>query len=118
MISFIVVSLFTKDEALEVIAERLEHDETLEERTALPPQQICHLTSLCLHSTYFQFRHLFNEQLEGAAMGSPLFSIVASIFLEDLEKKALEPLTLKPKMWLRYVVHHLAPRKRRTRNVP
>ena len=36
-------------------------------------------------------------------MGSPLPHIVANIFLEDLDKKALDPLILKPKMWLRYV---------------
>ena len=106
MISFDVVSLFTKvpvEEALDAIAQRLNQDETLEERTTLPPEQICLLTSLCLHSTYFQFQDSFFEQLEGAAMGSPLSPIIEKIFMEDLERKALEPLTLKPKMWLRYV---------------
>lgn len=32
-------------------------------------------------------------------MGSPFSPIAANIFMEELKKKALEPLTLKPKMW-------------------
>ena len=36
-------------------------------------------------------------------MGSPLSPIVANIFLEDLETRALETSAWKPKMWRRYV---------------
>ena len=43
------------------------------------------------------------EQLEGAAMGSPLSSIVANLFMESLEEKALESSPQKPRIWLRYV---------------
>ena len=36
-------------------------------------------------------------------MGSPLSPIVAHIFMEDLEMRALETSPCNPKMWLRYV---------------
>ena len=57
MLSFDVVSLFTKvpvDEALEVIAQRLQHDQTLAERTTLEVEDICKLTEVCFKSTYFR----------------------------------------------------------------
>lgn len=36
-------------------------------------------------------------------MGSPLSPVVADIFMEEFEQKALESTRLKPKLWLRYV---------------
>jgi len=73
MFSFDIVSLFTKvpvDEAIDIISSRLAQDNTLDERTTMPPGTICQLTKLCLSSTYFQFKDSFYEQLEGAAIGS------------------------------------------------
>ena len=106
MISFDVVSLFTKvsvSEAVEVISFRLAEDDTHEDRTQLPPVEICCLTELCLQSTYFQFGENFFEQLEGAAMGSPLSPIVANIFMEALEDWALSSFPYQPRMLVRYV---------------
>ena len=106
MVSFDVVSLFTRvplKEAMEVIFARLEHDETLEERTNIPVHDICHLTEICLTSTYFQFQDAFYEQVDGAAMGSPLSPIVANIYMESMETRALEAFHAKPKLWVRYV---------------
>ena len=63
VISFDVVSLFTNvpvDEALLVIAEGLQQDTTLEERTSIP------IPDLCLESTYSQFGKSFFEQVKGA----------------------------------------------------
>ena len=85
MVSFDVVSLFTCvpiDEALKVIEQRLNEDETLMERTSIPVEDICALTELCLKSTYFQYQDQFYEQIEGAAMGSPLSPIIANIYME------------------------------------
>ena len=106
LVSFDVVSLFTKvpiAEAIDVIADRLHLDDTLEDRTTLSPETICQLMRLCLTSTYFQFKDSYYEQIEGAAMGSPLSPVVANLFMETLEERALATATLQPKTWLRYV---------------
>jgi hypothetical protein len=106
LVSFDVVSLFTKvpiTEAIDVIATRLHRNETLGERTTLPPETICQLMKLCLTSTYFQFKDSFYAQIEGAAMGSPLSPIVANLFTETQEEKSLATTSLQPEMWLRYV---------------
>ena len=45
----------------------------------------------------------FYEQVEGAAMGSPLSPVVANIFMEKFEEGTLKSADLKPTMWRRYV---------------
>jgi retron-type reverse transcriptase len=106
LISFDITSLFTKvpsDEAMKAITEKLTNDESLDVRTTLSVGEICRLTNLCLRSTYFQFSDAFYEQLEGAAMGSPLSPVIANLYMEMFEEKALRLATLQPKMWVRYV---------------
>ena len=49
------------------------------------------------------FEDTFFNQAEGAAMGSPLSPIVANLFMEAFEEKALESAVLRPRMWVRYV---------------
>ena len=44
--------------------------------------------SVCTILT-FLFKTKFYEQIEGAAMGSPVSPIVANLFMEDFERKAL-----------------------------
>ena len=58
---------------------------------------------MCLKSTYFQYQDSYYEQIEGAAMGSPLSPIVANIYMEYFEEMALESAQLRPKVWKRYV---------------
>ena len=106
MVSFDVVSLFTRvpvEEALQVISELLHQDETLMDRTAIPAPDLCHLIELCLKSTYFRFGDLFYEQVEGAAMGSPLSPVVANLYMEAFEKQTLEAALWRPAFWVRYV---------------
>ena len=47
------------------------------------------LLEFCLKNTYFSFQDQFYEQVEGAAMGSPVSPIVANLYMEYLEQKAL-----------------------------
>lgn len=55
MVSFDVKSLFTNvpiDDVLIILMERLQYDETLGDRTTMDPFSTCHLTELCLRSTF------------------------------------------------------------------
>ena len=62
------------------------------------------LLEFCLKKTYFSFQGQFNEQVEGAAMGSPVSPIVANLYMEYLEQKALStaphPLGSGAGMWM------------------
>ena len=65
-----------------------------------------HITSLlefCLQITYFQFQGNFYEKISGAAMGSPISPIVANLFMEEFEVRAIQTAKNPPKMWKRYV---------------
>ena len=67
------------------------------DRTALSPQQVTDLLRMCLTTTYFKYDDSFYDQIEGAAMGSPVSPIVANLFMEDYEGKALEAYQDTPK---------------------
>ena len=61
------------------------------------------LLEFCLKNTYFSFQGQFYEQVEGAAMGSPVSPIVANLYMEYLEQKALSTAPHPPKFCVRYV---------------
>ena len=87
-----VTSLFTSvpiDPALNIIKDLLEKDEKLNDRTVLSFQNIIELLGFCLHNTYFSFQNKFYEQVEGAPMGSLVSPIVANLYMEYFERKAL-----------------------------
>ena len=90
--SYDVSALFTSvpiDPALNIIQDLLEKDNTLKERTVMEVGDIILLLEFCLKNTYFSFQGQFYEQVEGAAMGSPVSPIVANLYMEYLEQKAL-----------------------------
>ena len=100
-----VSALFTsvpEDPALNIIKDLLEKDHTLKERTVLAVSDILLLLDFCLKNTYFSFQNQFYEQVEGAAMGSPVSPIVANLYMEYLEQKALSNAP-HPQFWHRYV---------------
>ena len=61
------------------------------------------LLEFCLKNTYFSFQGQFYEQVEGAAMGSPVSPIVANLYMEYLEQKALSTAPHPPRFWGGYV---------------
>ena len=61
------------------------------------------LLEFCLRSTYFTYRGKFYEQVEGAAMGSPISPIVANLFMENFEMRALQSPPNAPLLWKRFV---------------
>ena len=75
MMSFDVKALFTSvpiEPALVIIEKPLKEDQNLQSRTTMSIQHIMDLLGLCLRGTYFTFNGNFYEQVEGAAMGSPI----------------------------------------------
>ena len=93
MISYDVTALFTSvpiPPVVEIIEDKLNEDNDLPQRTSMNTRHIIRLLEFCLRSTYFVFQGQYYEQTEGAAMGSPLSPIIANIYMEDFETRALE----------------------------
>ena len=106
MVSFDVKALFTSvpaQPAISIIKKLLEEDQTLQQRTTMSVNNITWLLEFCLNSTYFTYQGQHFQQQEGAAMGSPISPIVANLFMEDFEKKALSTSPHPPYFWKRYV---------------
>ena len=104
--SYDVSALFISvpiDPALKIIKDLLEKDHTLKERTVMEVSDIILLLEFCLKNTYSSFQGQFYEQVEGAAMGSPVSPIVANLYMEYLEQKALSSAPHPPRFWCRYV---------------
>ena len=104
--SYDVSALFTSvpiDPALNIIKDLLDKDTTLKERTVMEVGDLILLLEFCLKNTYFSFQGQFYEQVEGAAMGFPVSPIVANLYMEYLEQKALSTASHTPRFWGRYV---------------
>ena len=106
MVSYDVEALFTSvpvESAISIVKKHLEEDRELHQRTALAVKQISCLLEFCLNTTYFTFQGKMYEQVKEAVMGSPIGPIVANLFMEDLETKALDTALSTPKIWKRFV---------------
>ena len=104
--SYDVSALFTSvpiDPALNIIKDLLDKDTTFKERTVMEVGDIILLLEFCLKNTYFLSKASSIEQVEGAAMGSPVSPIVANLYMEYLEQKALSTAPHPPRFWHRYV---------------
>ena len=73
--SFDVKALFTSvsvHPAIQIVKQRLQQDTILPQRTSMSIPQITSLLEFCLTNTYFLFWGKYYEQVQGAAMGSPI----------------------------------------------
>ena len=104
--SFDVKALFTSvpvQPSILIVKQRLQQDNTRPQRTSMSISQITSLLEFCLTHTYFLFQGKYYEQVQGAAMGSPISPLIANIFMEEFEVKALNSFPHPPSLWLRFV---------------
>ena len=57
----------------------------------------------CLNITYFMFQDQFFKQTKAAVMGSPVSPIVANIYMDAFENRAISTALYPPRIWKRYV---------------
>ena len=72
----------------------------------LDREDVMTLLKVVLNNCVFSFQNKFYKQLHGAAMGSPCSPVVANIYMEYFEKRALGPelpISFTINTWLRYV---------------
>ena len=88
-----VVSLFTNipiNKAMVVIRKWLEGDKTLKSRMNLTLNDVMSLLEFVMSMTYFQLDGEFYQQVHIAPMGSPVYVVVADMYMEDLENEAMD----------------------------
>lgn len=98
-----VVSLFTNvplDFVVKGIGKRWH---ILEKISAFPFFEFLAALRLVIDSTFFSFNNVIYKQMFGTPMGSPLFSILADIVLQDLKERALSQISCHIPFYLRYV---------------
>jgi hypothetical protein len=97
LVSFDVESLFTNipvDAAVDTV------------KTLVPdglPHGDLKMVDFCLQNPFFLWNGKFEQQSQGAAMGSPLSPVIAGLYMEKFEEEALETYEKKPKLFLRYM---------------
>ena len=109
LVSYDVTSLFTNiplQEAIDIAINLIfNHNPNLN----ITKKELKKLFLFATSQTHFIFSSKFYNQIDGAAMGSPLAPVLANIFTGFYESKWLNEYNLnKPKFYLRYVDDILA----------
>ena len=104
--SYDVKALFTSvpiQPALNIIEKLLEEDPELQQRTSMTVKHMTCLLEFCLRSTYFTFQNKYYEQVEGTVMDSSISPIVANVYMETFEVRAINTSPHPSLMWKRFV---------------
>ena len=105
-ISYDVKALFTSvsiGPTINIIKEHPEQDKELQQRTTMTVNNIICLLEFCLKNTYFLFQDRYYKQLGEPVMGSILSPIVAYLYMEDFEPKAVSTSPHPPSLWKWYL---------------
>ena len=106
LVSFDVTSLYTNvpiTATLEIIKDSLLNDHNLKAKTDIPIDDFSDIVNFLLTKTWFQYNGKFYKQTDGVAMGGPASSVVAEIFMQSHDKRALSTFLNPPKAYERFV---------------
>ena len=104
MISFDVVSLFTNvplEKTIDIILKKIYRDKLI--KTKIKRDDMKKLLYLCTKEGHFTFNDEVYMQTDGVMMGSPLGSLIANIFMCELENHLVPTLGNVLEGWTRYV---------------
>ena len=104
MVSFDVVSLFTNvplEKTIDIIINKVYKEKRI--KTKIKENKLRALLYLCTKEGHFTFNDEIYVQIDGVMMGSPLGSLIANIFMCELETTLIPKLMDKMKLWTRYV---------------
>ena len=115
LVSFDVIVLFTSipvPVALQIINSKISNCTNFTNVCKIPTEKPIKLLEFTLTNCSFCFNKKFYNQLQGAAMGSPVSPVIANIYMEYFESLAIPSSPKLIKWWFRYVDDvHSATRK-------
>ena len=79
-----------------------ESDVTLPSRTTLTIDDIISLLRFTHSNSFFTYNSTTYRQFHGCAMGSPVSPVIANLYMEEIEERAITNTTYPPKEWDRY----------------
>ena len=92
MVSFDVTSLYTNIpiiDTLNIIKDYVHSDDQFAMKTAIPQDKFLDLVNLVLTTTWYTFNSQFYQQTDGVAMGGPVSSTTAEIYMQAHESTAI-----------------------------
>ena len=90
-------------EAIDIFHQLMLNDPNLSSKTTMTANNIIILFKICVKTTYFMFNLQLYKQINGLAIGASSSGFAADLFMEKLEKKAINTFIEPPKLWKRYV---------------
>ena len=106
MVSYDIKALYPsipQDEAISTFHEKMVNDPHLDQKTTMSALQVTSLFKTIDTKTYFQFNKKLYIQSNGLAIGASTSGFAADLYMEKIERIALDTFAHPPEIWLRYV---------------
>ena len=104
------------DPSIQIVQQKLQQGPTLPNRTNISIPDIITLLEFCLKNIYFLFQGKYYKQVHGAAIGSPISPLIANLFMEEFEVKALALLHTPPVSGLGLLMTFMSSKRQNTAN--